>query len=98
MNTVPSPKREADQDSLRASSAYLGLGAQLAATVLLYAGGGYLLDRWLHTTPWLLVAGVFVGMVAMFYQLLRLNQRLNRTRPSSPAPTESPPENPSRDG
>lgn len=86
------PKREADQDSLRASSAYLGLGAQIAATVLFYAGAGYLLDRWLQTAPWLLVAGVFLGLVAMFLQLMRLNQRLNRTRPPSPNRAPAPPD------
>ena len=29
--------------------------------VLVFAGIGYLLDRLLHTLPWLMVAGVFVG-------------------------------------
>lgn len=29
--------------------------------VLACMGIGYLVDRWLHTGPWLMVAGVFVG-------------------------------------
>ncbi len=29
--------------------------------VLIFAAAGYFLDRWLRTTPWLMVGGVFVG-------------------------------------
>ena len=33
----------------------------LVALVVLCTVLGYFLDRWLHTKPWLMVAGVFVG-------------------------------------
>jgi F0F1-type ATP synthase assembly protein I len=37
---------------------------------------GWLLDRWLKTAPWLMVAGLVLGAIAGFYQFLRLTARL----------------------
>jgi F0F1-type ATP synthase assembly protein I len=37
------------------------LALVLVALVLVFTGLGYVADRWLHTGPWLMVAGVFVG-------------------------------------
>jgi F0F1-type ATP synthase assembly protein I len=37
------------------------LAFTLVALVLIFTGAGYLVDRWLHTGPWVMVAGVFVG-------------------------------------
>ena len=49
------------------------LGFTLVALVLVFTGLGYLLDRWLHTRPWLMVAGVFVGAALGFtYMVLIL--------------------------
>jgi ATP synthase protein I len=38
---------------------------------------GWLLDRWLGTKPWLLVAGVTLGAVAGFYEFIRATSRLS---------------------
>ena len=38
-----------------------GLAFMLVALVVIFIALGYWLDRWLHTRPWLMVAGVFVG-------------------------------------
>jgi F0F1-type ATP synthase assembly protein I len=49
------------------------LGFTLVALVLVFTGLGYMLDRWLHTRPWLMVAGVFVGAALGFtYMVLIL--------------------------
>jgi F0F1-type ATP synthase assembly protein I len=37
------------------------LAFMFVALVLVFTGLGYLADRWMHTGPWLMVAGVFVG-------------------------------------
>ena len=37
------------------------LAFTFVACVLVCTGIGYLLDRLLHTLPWIMVAGVFVG-------------------------------------
>jgi F0F1-type ATP synthase assembly protein I len=49
------------KESGRGSQAASGLGFVLVAVVVFFAVLGYLMDRWLHTKPWLMVGGVFVG-------------------------------------
>ena len=70
---------------LRESSPYLTLGIQLAGAVLVYVGIGYLIDRWLNTSPWFLVGGAVVGMVAFFVQLVRVVKQMNRASARRPA-------------
>jgi F0F1-type ATP synthase assembly protein I len=50
-----------------ASAVYTIMGA-----VLLFGGVGYVLDRWWHTTPWLLLVGVLLGLVVGFYELAKV--------------------------
>jgi F0F1-type ATP synthase assembly protein I len=51
---------------------YGAVGFQLAATVI----GGLLLGQWLDkkwgTSPWLTLAGMIIGMVGGFYNLIRI--------------------------
>lgn len=63
--------------AMHEASPYLGLGMQIALSMAFFVGGGYLLDRWLGTTPWLLVAGAVLGMVAIFVQIIRVSQELS---------------------
>lgn len=37
------------------------LTAEFLSAIAVWSGIGWLLDRWLDTTPWLLVAGVVLG-------------------------------------
>lgn len=62
--------------AMHEASPYLGLGMQIALSMAFFVGGGYLLDRWLSTTPWLLVAGAVLGMIAIFVQIIRVSQEL----------------------
>jgi ATP synthase protein I len=39
---------------------------------------GYLLDRWLNTTPWMVVAGIVLGLTSAIIGLIRIMNRLNR--------------------
>ena len=39
---------------------------------------GYLLDRWLKTGPWLLLAGIVLGAIGAFASLVRIVSRLNQ--------------------
>lgn len=66
------------RDSLGDAGPYLGLGMQLGLVVAFYTVGGYLLDRWLGTVPWLTLIGAGLGMLAMFIQLVRVTTRMNR--------------------
>jgi len=46
------------------------LGFTFVAAVLIFTAVGYYLDRWLHTTPWLMVGGVFVGAAVGFVYMV----------------------------
>ena len=47
----------------------------LVGAILLFGGAGYLLDRWLETAPWFLVAGFATGILVGFFRLYRLVRR-----------------------
>lgn len=51
---------------------------QMALTMVLFVGGGYVLDRWLNTSPWLTLAGGVCGIAALFVHLFRLVRELDR--------------------
>ena len=70
------PKDEQDDTNVKVGIAY-GAAISLFAAVV---GGlivGWLLDRWLGTSPWLLVAGFILGVAAGFYEFIRTTSRLN---------------------
>jgi len=48
------------------------LGVEMLVAVLIGAFGGYLLDRWLHTGPWLMLVGFALGAAAGFRNIFRL--------------------------
>ena len=58
-------------------------GMAYAAAVSLFAAvvsgliAGWLLDRWLGTGPWLLVAGIVLGAAAGFYEFIRITSKIN---------------------
>jgi F0F1-type ATP synthase assembly protein I len=43
----------------------------LVGAILLFGGAGYLLDRWLHSSPWLLLCGLLTGLTVSFFGLVR---------------------------
>ena len=49
-----------------AAASYTLIGA-----VLLLGGLGYALDYWRGTSPWFLLAGLLLGMVVGFYELVK---------------------------
>ena len=52
--------------------------AEFLAALLVWGGIGYLLDRWLGTEPWLLIAGLVLGNGLGIYLLwLRSNENLS---------------------
>jgi ATP synthase protein I len=52
-----------------------GFGIQFASSVLAGFGLGWLLDRWLHTSPWFLLSGLVLGIAAGAYSVVRLAMR-----------------------
>jgi F0F1-type ATP synthase assembly protein I len=66
-----------DQETKRKNGIAYAAGFNLFVSVVGFAGIGWLLDRWLRTAPWLLVAGLVLGAVAGFYQFVRLTSKLS---------------------
>jgi len=52
----------------------MGAGAELAATIGVATAGGYGLDGWLKTGPWLTVLGAVAGTAIAFYRLIKLSR------------------------
>jgi F0F1-type ATP synthase assembly protein I len=69
------------KDSEQGPQASSGMGFMLVALVVLFGAAGYGLDRWLHTMPWFMVAGVFVGFgLGLAYMVLILSADLSSRR------------------
>ncbi|HEU4400765.1 MAG TPA: AtpZ/AtpI family protein, partial [Candidatus Polarisedimenticolia bacterium] len=51
---------------------YAQVGTMLVAPMGVLGWIGYRLDRWLGTAPWLLLAGLILGMAGGFVNFLRL--------------------------
>lgn len=62
---------------MREAGPYLGLGMQLGMTVAFFTIGGYFLDRWLGTTPWFILGGALLGMVAGFIKVVRVSAEMS---------------------
>ncbi len=60
------------QNSLHDASPYLTIGISLAGAVLFYVGLGYLVDKWMDTSPTFLLVGGGLGIITFFIQLYRV--------------------------
>jgi F0F1-type ATP synthase assembly protein I len=76
MSPAKKPDEAGDEGrALREAAPYLGIGASLAATMLLCVGAGYWADRSFGTDPWFLLAGMGLGIVTSLYQFFRTVSR-----------------------
>ena len=68
-------KQTAEQKTVRDMTLQAGLAMELPITLLgaiLLAGFlGYLLDRWLHTAPWLMILGGAFGFATSIFEIVR---------------------------
>lgn len=67
------PKRSEENKFALAMTVGTTVSSQIVGGVLL----GYLLDRWLGTSPWLSVIGLVFGTVTAFISLYRLMNKIN---------------------
>ena len=66
-----------EQQITRKSGIVYGAVFSLVTAIVAFLLIGWVLDRWLKTSPWLLVTGIVVGAVVGFYQFVRMMSRLN---------------------
>ncbi|MEA2597056.1 MAG: synthase protein [Thermomicrobiales bacterium] len=71
MQIQPSPQ---DRERLGAAGAATGLGCSVVVTVILFIGGGILVDRSANTAPTFTLIGVVVALVAAGYELYELSR------------------------
>lgn len=70
-------KTKDDQETNRKSGIAYAAAISLFVAVAVFLAIGWMLDRWLGTKPWLLVAGIVLGSAAGFYQFVRTTSRLS---------------------
>jgi len=60
------------QESLRKSGPVAAAGYTLIGAIVLLGGIGYAIDAWRGTSPWFLVAGLFLGIIVGFFELAKI--------------------------
>ena len=65
---------------------YYAALAQVGFEMVLPAIGGYYLDEWLHTTPWLMIAAAVFGFAASLVHLFAILRQKQRDESSDPKP------------
>jgi F0F1-type ATP synthase assembly protein I len=76
LKAVDMPDRD-DEDVTRRSGVAYAAALTLFFSVATLLGLGYLLDRWLRTSPWLSVAGIVLGSVVGLYQFVRMTSTIS---------------------
>jgi len=56
---------------------YLGLGVEIAASLLLPMIGGFYVDQFFNSSPIGILVGVVVGLILFFLITIRISRRLN---------------------
>jgi ATP synthase protein I len=59
----------------RKLAAYSSVGMMFPASIAVGTAIGYFLDRWLNTSPYLLIIFMFYGIAAGFVNLIKVTRR-----------------------
>lgn len=71
------PEQDGKENENRRSGIAYAAALSLFLTVATLLGLGWLLDRWLNTGPWLMVAGIVLGSILGLYEFIRLTSKLD---------------------
>ena len=77
LNQILVSQDDEKEDVNRKSGIAYAAAFSLFASVVSGLIVGWLLDRWLKTSPWLLVTGLVLGMAAGFYEFIRATSKLS---------------------
>ncbi|HLL70575.1 MAG TPA: AtpZ/AtpI family protein [Pyrinomonadaceae bacterium] len=69
--------KQDDKNVTGKSGVVYGAVLSLAMSIVSCLFVGWVLDRWLGTSPWLIVAGIVLGSVVGFMQFVRLMSRVS---------------------
>lgn len=76
---VKAASEKANQDGYR-------LLADLIGGVLVGLGFGWLLDRYVHTSPWGMVGGLLIGLGLAIFSIVRKAMKMSAQAPTAPSP------------
>ncbi|MGH9898378.1 MAG: AtpZ/AtpI family protein [Pyrinomonadaceae bacterium] len=77
LNNDKENRPETNSETARKSGIAYIAALSIFFSVLFFFGLGWLLDRWLSTTPWFVVAGVCIGSILGITQFIRMTSKLN---------------------
>jgi len=66
----PNSTQNEQDGALREMYRLSGLGTELVGAIVFVGGLGWLLDRWLGTSPWLMLSGTLVGLAVGMYNFI----------------------------
>jgi F0F1-type ATP synthase assembly protein I len=69
-------EEEKASENRRSGLAYAA-ALSLFFTVATLLGLGWLLDRWLGTSPWLMVVGILLGSALGLYEFVRITSKMD---------------------
>ena len=72
-----SEQDEQKENENRSSGMAYAAALSLFFTVATLLGLGWILDRWLKTSPWLMVAGIVVGSALGLYEFVRITSKMD---------------------
>lgn len=87
-------KASENRSSIKGAGLAMRIGVELVAGLIVGVGIGLLLDRWLGTTPWMLVGFFFMGAAAGMMNMYRTVRRLEYGAGYKPAETKKTPTDP----
>lgn len=63
------------QENITRAAPAMAASYSLIGAIFLFAALGYWVDRWWGTSPWFLLAGLVLGIVIGFYELIKATSR-----------------------
>lgn len=69
-----------DEGAIRAMRDYSTVGLMFPVSIAVGAAGGYFLDKWFKTAPYLLIIFTFYGIAAGFWNLYKVTRRNDKPK------------------